>query len=1484
MRLRTQFFLGYAGVFGLMAVVVVFAYNGFTSHAKTTAWVAHTHEAIAEAHLIEKLLSDMESTQRGFLITGEDEFLEPFYQGHEEYEVTMVDLKLHVEDNPDQVNLLEKIERLVEEWDEVAAQPEINERRKITSDTVDAEYLQEILLAGVGKRILDEMHGIMNDMVNRFCVDGNAKGEALTEALAKAIADGEAGQREYLITGQDEFLVPFRQGIVEIETAATGLRTLVNNSHDRGSTVNDLNRLEELAIQWRLIAGEPEIALRREVDAGNKTQQDIEDTLSRGVGKATLDEMHGIMDKMEQMFTFAENDMAENLLIRLAKAMVDQETGQRGFIITGKDEFLDPYISGRTDFDNAITALRNLNANAYDVPTMLRDIRSLEMLVTNWLSEAAEPEIRFREQMNQTTTSIKAIHALISSGTGKSVMEPLRRSLGEFLRVENTLLADRIDSVKKAQNRSTITAIFGTIITIAIGISGMLFTTRSIQRQVGGEPSEIAMLTEQIARGELDAVLSKNTQHTGILASVSTMAASLQKTETLVIEQDWFKNGQTGLADTIRGDIDLPTLCTKAISYLAEYLDVQIGVIYVANYDDNNYQLMGSYAYDRRKNLNERIEPGKGLVGQVALEKKAICVSDVPQDYIMFSSGLGEAVPCHLLATPAILNGQVKAVLELGAFHPIDDTKTEFLKRVSESIAVAVTSAQDRKKMKILLEESQCQQEELQLQQEELRWSNKELEEQTQALKSSEENLKNQAGELRATNEELEKKSGSLERQKAEIELRNKSLDITKREIEEKANELEIASKYKSEFLANMSHELRTPLNSLLILSESLAGNEEGNLTDKQVEAANVIHGGGKELLTLINDILDLSKVEAGKLDIHFAEVAVDTITGDLQRQFAPVAQQKKLDFKIATAEGVPAVLCTDQQRVGQIIRNLLSNAFKFTHQGSITLRVGRPDQGVRFHTSDLNASNAIGFSVIDTGIGIPHNKQQAIFEAFQQADGSTSRKFGGTGLGLAISREMSKLLGGEIQVTSQEGQGSTFTLYLSLEGASGQSSERHQEPAGWTSPAPKQIETVASSAVEQPADIIEPEFLPDDRRQLDGATKVVLVIEDDTYFAKALMDSSRGRGYKCLAAGDGRSGVLLAAKYLPTAIILDMGLPDMDGLSVLDQLKHNLDTRHIPVHIVSASDSTSEELEKGAIGHLTKPANTDDIDAVFGKLESVLQADLKSVLVVEDDDLQRDTLVKLIANKGVNITAVSTGKEAYERISSQQFGCIILDLGLPDMTGLKLLRDLSNLEGVELPPVVVYTAREVTHEENMELRRYTKSIVIKGVGSLDRVLDETALFLHSVTSTLSAEQKNTIRMLHDPDQVLQGRKVLLVDDDPRNLFALSSILEKVGLEVVMAENGRAALDLLEASADFEMVVMDIMMPVMDGHETMREIRAQQRFHKLPIIALTAKAMPEDRSKCLESGANDYMTKPVNVEKLLSLMRVLLFKRETATA
>jgi len=950
--------------------------------------------------------------------------------------------------------------------------------------------------------------------------------------------------------------------------------------------------------------------------------------------------------------------------------------------------------------------------------------------------------------------------------------------------------------------------------------------------------------------------------------------------------QDWFKTGIAELNDRLRGELDLSTLGRNIITYLAEYLNAQIGAIYLAEKHDQ-FKLMGSYAYRKRKHLSNTFALGEGLVGQAALEKESIILTHVPEDYISVSSGLGESVPRNIMVFPLMHEGEVKGVVELGTLHEFSDVHLQFLKQTSENVAIAIQSTQSRRQVQELLQKTQQQAEELQTQQEELRQSNEELEEQTQALKESETRLQIQQEELRQTNEELEEQSQRLEDQKKETEGRNRDLINAQRLIEQKAKDLEMTSKYKSEFLANMSHELRTPLNSILLLSRLLADNKDGGLSQDHMESAHAIYSSGTDLITLINDILDLSKIEAGKMALHMAEMDLHDFGDAMIRNFQPLAAEKGLELDLKITEGLPDSIRTDRQRMDQIVKNFLSNAFKFTDQGRILLRIGRPDNQLR-NDADLlskgfDPAKIISFSVTDTGIGVSGEKQKVIFEAFQQADGSTSRKYGGTGLGLSIARELGKLLGGEICLESEEGKGSTFVLYLPERTGDSQTDAESPQPLQRKKdgrslniekkPATR-IDHTAMRAVQQTKGI---DTIEDDRKNISQGDKSILIIEDDPAFLKILRDLTREQGFRCLVTGDGETGLQFADYYKPSAIILDIGLPGINGWTVMARLKEMPATRHIPVHFISASDEKVAAMKMGAVDYLTKPVRPEALEGAFAKLNQMISKPVKDLLLVEDNAEQAKAIAKVIGNGDVRITFAETGAEAYDQSLSGKFDCMVLDLGLPDTSGLDLLAKIRDMENGSHLPVIVYTGRELTPKEKAIIDEYAQSTIIKGVDSLEKLLDETTLFLHRVEANFPKKQQKMLRMMHDKEAVFEDKKVLVVDDDMRNVFSIKRVLEEKGMRVLAGKNGREGLERLEQHPEIDLVLMDIMMPEMDGFEAMREIRRQKRFKDLPIVALTAKAMKGDRAKCIEAGASDYLAKPVDADRMFSVLRVWMY-------
>ncbi|RZI84594.1 MAG: response regulator [Rubrivivax sp.] len=941
-----------------------------------------------------------------------------------------------------------------------------------------------------------------------------------------------------------------------------------------------------------------------------------------------------------------------------------------------------------------------------------------------------------------------------------------------------------------------------------------------------------------------------------LIASAALMAARDHRAREV---EAWLRAGQMGLSLRLQGEQRLDQLAEKALTFLAAYLEAQVGAVYIAE-KEGHFQRVAGHALDPAAS-GEALRPGDGLLGQAAKERRPVHVRDLPSDYFSIASSTGRASARELIVAPASHEGSVQAVLELGFFRTIHAQDHELLARVSETLGIAVRAAKDRSRLEALLAETQRQAEELQAQQEELRVNNEELEEQGRALKESQWQLERQQAELEQTNSHLEEQTQQLESQRDE-------LAEAQAVLTDKAAELARANQYKSEFLANMSHELRTPLNSTLILAKLLADNQAGNLSDEQVKFAQTISSAGNDLLVLINDILDLSKIEAGKVEMSFEPVHIGRAVDGLIKGLQPVAQQKGLALNATIEPGTPERLESDVQRLSQVLKNLLSNALKFTERGEVSLQVFSASEGT------------VSFAVRDTGIGIAPHQQEIIFEAFRQADGSTHRKYGGTGLGLSISRDLAHLLGGHITVQSAPGEGSVFTLTLPTAGAGDGAGTLPQQAKPQADAPPHAAPPVAKPAL-APASprALTPIALDDDRAHLVADARLILVIEDDTRFAAILRDLSHEMGFQCVITHSAGEGLAAAVTYQPSAILLDVNLPDHSGLGVLDQLKRNPQTRHIPVHMASVADYRQEARELGAVGYALKPVKREQLVEALKTLEAKFMQGVRRVLVVEDDARQRDSLRQLLGNGEVLITDVENAAQALRQLQSATFDCMVMDLNLPDLSGYELLERMAEQGDVAFPPVIVYTGRSLSRDEEQKLRRFSKSIIIKDARSPERLLDEVTLFLHQVEAKLPAESQRLLKSARDRETALDGRRVLVVEDDVRNIFALSSVLEPKGIKVEIARNGREALEALDRStapgaAAIDLVLMDIMMPEMDGFTAMREIRKQAQWGKLPIIALTAKAMKDDQEKCHAAGANDYIAKPLDVEKLLSLVRV----------
>ena len=1084
----------------------------------------------------------------------------------------------------------------------------------------------------------------------------------------------------------------------------------------------------------------------------------------------------------------------------LISTLKDAETGQRGYLLTGDEAYLEPYLEAKAAIAEEFSHARDLLAER---PEQARRLNALKSLADQKMAELEATVVARRAgKANEAIATVR-------TDRGKILMDRIRGVAAEMEAGERQQVMRRGAEAKAA-------ATVGLAITL--GGSGLLL----------------------------------------ILIGASATGATRDYRSRQI--QSWLRTGQMGVSERLQGDQPLDELGSNLLSYLAGYLNAQVGAVYIA--EGANFRRFGGHAIALASQL-ETLRPGDGLLGQAARDQHAIVIRDVPHNYFPIESGVGGANPNEILIAPAVVDGVVQAVIELGFFARTDAEQRELLNRVSESVAVAVRAAKDRQRLEELLQETQQQAEELQAGQEELRVSNEELEEQGRALKESQANLENQQAELEQINSQLEEQAQLLENQRDALA---KAHDV----LTTRSNELQQANDYKSEFLANMSHELRTPLNSTLILAKLLADNKDGNLTAQQVKFAQTISSAGNDLLNLINDVLDLSRIEAGKIDLAPERVVIAATLESLVKTFQPTADEKRVRFSTRIEPGMAVDFETDPQRLGQILKNLLSNAFKFTEKGEVSLQV------------QALGKSSIAFAVRDTGVGIAAHQQEVIFEAFRQADGSIHRKFGGTGLGLSISRDLAALLGGTINVQSEVGTGSVFTLTLPMKYSADYVVDTRRLQAEQIA-APRLTDAAAAAAQWSTDEPLAEANLADDRADLNAGTRTILVVEDDEAFAMILRDLVREMGFQCIVTNTAETGLAAATEYLPRAILLDVNLPDHSGLGVLDRLKRSAATRHIPVHVISVADYKREALELGAVGYALKPAKREELIEAVRRLEAKFSQSLRHVLIVEDDPRQRESIRQLLSNGDVQITAVASASDALVHLKASTFDCMVVDFNLPDYSGYDLLEKMAQQEDVAFPPVIVYTGRALTRDEEVRLRRYSKSIIIKDARSPERLLDEVTLFLHQVEAKLPPERQQMLKSARNREIALEGRRVLVVEDDVRNIFALSSVLEPKGVVVLIARNGREALQALARSTpgtpgSVDLVLMDIMMPEMDGLTAMREIRKQSQYKNLPIIALTAKAMADDHDKCLAAGANDYIAKPLDVEKLLSLVRVWMPK------
>jgi len=1103
-------------------------------------------------------------------------------------------------------------------------------------------------------------------------------------------------------------------------------------------------------------------------------------------------------------------------------AVLDGDVAVRGYVMTGNKAFLTHYVRARSEVPRRIAHLTQLTANS---------------------AEQNARVVTFGEQVQTTFNELQAtVEARDTNGSAAGVSGTA--GVSGISGVATNTLTGNVVSDSAAGNVVLAPAMLKRIDDAKVRLDilrSSLRTIRDEEERLLRERTETTQLSDkEVSRAiSLAFVLNLALALFGYIlfsrGSVSTRATT------------WFKDRRAELGALLAGDQPLDVFGTKVLDFLDAHAKASASALYVAE----NGRLKLRSAHGLPANLADREYAfGEGLPGKAVLERRLMALDSVPPSYFRIESAMGSATPTSLVLLPVFFHGEVQGVVELAAFRPFDSRILSLLNDAAEVIGTSLHSVRSRARLQTLLEETQTQQEELQQ-------SNEELAQQTHALTLQREKLQLQQEELRQTNEELEQQSGALEMQKNILARTNANLLELKDDLEEKAAALERASEYKSEFLANMSHELRTPLNSLLILATVLAENRKAHLDAEELDFVRTIHASGEDLLLLINDILDLAKVEAGKLDILVEDTDAREVTASLDRVFAPLAVRKGVAWITRCDTDARLPFSTDRQRVEQILRNFLSNAFKFTERGSVTLSYARE-------------GDAIVFSVEDTGIGIPADKLEAVFEAFQQADGATTRRFGGTGLGLTISRELARLLGGRILVKSELGHGSRFSLVLPV--------DIHQD--GLESPTP----ATAPLGRTRPAQISTTTAATSLSVSSQGVSRTVLIVEDDPEFMSTLSAVAREQGFNVTQATSGERCLSVVREEPPSAVLLDVKLPGMSGLSVLERIKSDPRTRHLPVHMISGTDYSHNALRVGAMGYLVKPVTLDKLREAFHRISDILSRDVKRVLVVEDDSAQRDGIRLLINGRGIETVCVGMGAEAKQKLASSTFDCMILDLRLPDMTGFELLEAMEHDETLSHPPVVVYTGRDLTRDEEARLRRHSESIIVKGARSPERLLDEVGLFLHKVEEDLRPEAGGPLGMAlssnrkSNDDLTLQGRHVLLADDDLRNTFALIAALEPLGIRISVARNGLEALEAVRDDASIELVLMDIMMPEMDGYEAITAVRAlpEPRFEILPIIALTAKAMKADKERCFEVGATDYLAKPIVVDDLLSLLRVWL--------
>lgn len=1146
-------------------------------------------------------------------------------------------------------------------------------------------------------------------------------------------------------------------------------------------------------------------------------------------------------------------------------SLLDAETGSRGYQVTGRENFLEPFNRSLIEFPKAIERVKNLD---------ITDEKQLKLL--NELERNVNTNISNLKHFvdNRKKGIVMSQEQVLMS---KAYMDRCRKIVEEFVKYEETQLAIKNKDLNRSSNTTVLFIIFSAIAAIVVTtffylkLRADLIRRDKLERALQAKDIEITKrvsaireIANRVANGDYSQRATDNSQDDlGDLAeSLNHMTESLKISFDKINASDWRQKGLALLNESLMGNKSVQEVSDNALKQVIEYGKCINGSIYL--YDEGMLKLKAAFGLEN--NMKKIFEPGEGMIGQTFISEKTQVYNNLHEEDFVVTFASSTIKIYGIVLLPVFADGKIIGVLELGSTHNFDESRIDYFIECTRNIGIALNAAKSREKEQQLLEETQAQSEELQVQHSELENLNTELEAQTQKLQASEEELKVQQEELMQANAELEERSRLLEEKNHLIAERNS-------EIQKKVEELALSTKYKSEFLANMSHELRTPLNSILLLSRLMAENPEENLNEDQIESAKVIQSSGSSLLTLIDEILDLAKIESGKMTLEYQDVVIDDIVKDLKGLFNPVFQEKRLEFNVQVDDELSSTIETDRLRVDQVLRNLLSNALKFTTEGSIDLHIKKDEKKKDF----------IVFSVKDTGIGIAEDKQKIIFEAFQQADGSTKRKFGGTGLGLSISREIARLLGGELTLESKVNEGSEFCLSIPLKAVTEiEHIDTDQDLVEIIREDVVEIKNILDDGEEEYYNTINsleiPEDVADDRESIQDGDKVILIIEDDTNFAKALLKYARMQNYKAVVAVRGDHGVSAALKYRPQAILLDVQLPVKDGWQVMDELKSNSKTKHIPVHMMSVLHVKKESLMKGAIDFINKPVALDQMTEVFRKIEEVLSQSPQKVLIVEENAKHASALSYFLSNFNISLSVQTNVEDSVKALTTDHVDCVILDIGSAKGDEYQIIESIKSYEGLENLPIIIFTERNLSKSEELKIKQYADSIVVKTAHSYQRILDEVGLFLHLVEEKNNSLENVRNKTLGSLTEVLSGKKILITDDDVRNIFSLTKALEKYKVEVVVAMDGKHALQQIKEHPDVDVVLMDMMMPEMDGYESIKQIRKMPMFTRLPIIAITAKSMIGEREKCITAGASDYISKPVDIDQLLSLLRVWLYE------